>query len=133
MDHLEEITDGGSKLALVVRNGYTPLTTGFITPLEHAQQVGFIVYPKGGRVKRHKHLPLKRSIIGTAETLIVRKGSAQLHLYNPLDQEVACVDLCEGDVAILFRGGHGLDFTEDTIILEIKQGPYLVEPEKKWF
>jgi len=37
-----------------------------------------------------------------------------------------------GDIVMLVNGGHGFSLLEDTILFEIKQGPYtgLVEKER---
>lgn len=41
--------------------------------------------------------------------------------------------LNEGDIILLVSGGHGLRCLEDTVLLEIKQGPYTGLVEKEHF
>lgn len=38
-----------------------------------------------------------------------------------------------GDVLVLVDGGHGFRMTEDTVLVEIKQGPYLGLDDKARF
>ena len=71
-DHIERITLDDQILAMIIRSGDYPAETTFYTPPESTMQVGHVVYPKGGQIDPHKHVPLERNIVGTAETLIVR-------------------------------------------------------------
>jgi hypothetical protein len=41
--------------------------------------------------------------------------------------------LYQNDVVLMVGGGHGFQIKEDTVLLEIKQGPYLGEEDKKLF
>jgi hypothetical protein len=38
-----------------------------------------------------------------------------------------------GDIAIAVGGGHGFRMLEDTVLLEVKQGPYPGQTEKERF
>jgi len=128
---LEHITWNDQHIATIIRRDYMPDTTTFISPDSYYQQAGFVVYPKGGEVARHSHLPLQRHLIGTPETLIIRKGKAEVELYA-LDKSLLGVwTLDEGDIILLVAGGHFLRCLEDTVFFELKQGPYtgLVEKE----
>lgn len=128
---IEHITWNEQHIATIIRRDYMPDTTTFISPDSYYQQAGFVVYPKGGEVARHSHLPLQRHLIGTPETLIIRKGKAEVALYA-LDKSLLGVwTLDEGDIILLVAGGHFLRCLEDTVFFELKQGPYtgLVEKE----
>jgi len=109
-----------------------PEATTFISPDSYYQQLGFVVYSKDGVVVRHSHLPLQRHLIGTPETLMIRKGRAEVELYA-LDKEPLGTWILElGDMIQLVSGGHCFKCLEDTVFLEIKQGPYtgLIEKER---
>jgi hypothetical protein len=41
--------------------------------------------------------------------------------------------MSQGDVITLIGGGHGFRMKEDTVLLEIKQGPYGGEQDKARF
>jgi len=130
---IERICSGATCLAYIIRAGFLPNRTTFITPPEFKQQVGYVVYPAGGEVKRHVHLPLERHLSGTSEVLIVRRGSCEIDIFSEDRQLVATRELHEGDIMLMVEGGHGFRMLEDTILLEIKQGPYLEIKEKEHF
>jgi hypothetical protein len=129
----ERITADGKTLAYLVRAEADPEETTFITPPELNLQAGFVVYPAGGEVASHVHLPLERSIVGTCEVLLVREGRCEVDIYDEARQLAATRELKAGDMILLAGGGHGLRMSEDTVLLEIKQGPYLEKNEKDRF
>jgi hypothetical protein len=132
MDGIEQIMDGECILSLIIRGTVAPTETVFVTPNSFYQQAGFIVYPAGGKIPSHLHTPIERNLIGTPETLFIRKGKIEVRFYNNERQLKAKSVLQAGDVLMLVNGGHGFTILEDTIMLEIKQGPYtgLVEKER---
>jgi hypothetical protein len=95
--------------------------------------VGFIAYPAGGEVQRHLHLPLERHLVGTSEVLFVRKGRCFLDVYDDGKDLVATREVRAGDLILMISGGHGLRMVEDTLFLEVKQGPFLECEEKERF
>jgi mannose-6-phosphate isomerase-like protein (cupin superfamily) len=133
MKNVELITANGQTLCYIIRGDTRPTDTTFITPPEAKQQVGFIVYPKGGVISRHIHRPLERHIIGMSEVLVVRSGHCQIDVYDEQENLVSVQDLHENDVVVMVGGGHGFQIKEDTVLLEIKQGPYLGAEDKKLF
>ncbi len=132
MTGIEQVVSNGRILAYIIRGETEPRETSFITPSEVNLQMGFVVYPTGGEVRPHVHLPLERRIQGTAEVLLVRKGRCELDVYGERREKVATYELRQGDVVLLVAGGHGIRMMEDTVFLEVKQGPYtgLVEKER---
>ena len=130
---VEEIRSDGHVLAYVVRAEARPEVTSFLTPVELTQQLGFVVYPAGGVIRPHVHLPLERPIVGTTEVLLVRAGRCEIDLYDDERKPVATCELGQGDVILIARGGHGLRMLEDTVLFEVKQGPYLGIEEKEYF
>lgn len=130
---IERITCNGQPLVYIIRAELEPAETRFITPQDFNQQVGFIVYPRGGRITRHRHKRLERHIVGTSEVIIVRKGRCEIDVYNEDQALVATRELRRGDVIVMVAGGHGFRMIEDTVLLEIKQGPYTGLDEKECF
>ena len=110
-----------------------PQKTTFLTPPEFKQQVGFVVYPADGRIVPHLHLPLERHLVGTSEVLIIKRGRCLLDVYNDDKELVVTRELRAGDIMLMVGGGHGFRMLEDTVFLEIKQGPYLDREEKERF
>jgi hypothetical protein len=129
----EIVNWNGLPLAYIIHPNPLPEQTTFITPAEFKQQVGLIVYPAGGEVKRHLHLPLERHLIGTSEVLILQKGHCLADVYNDERELVATRELRAGDVMLMVGGGHGFRMLEDTVFLEVKQGPFLPVVEKLHF
>lgn len=132
MDGVEKIMDGDRILSLIIRGTVEPSETTFVTPDEFYQQAGFIVYSSGNKIPSHIHTPIERHLIGTPETLFVRKGKMEVRFYNEEKKYITKSIVNSGDVLMLVNGGHGFTMLEDTILLEIKQGPYtgLVEKER---
>ncbi|MBN1890310.1 MAG: hypothetical protein JW850_20115 [Thermoflexales bacterium] len=120
-------------LAYIIRADFLPAKTTFVTPPEFKQQVGFVVYPKDGEIVRHVHLPLERHLVGTSEVLVIRRGRCEIDIYNDERELVASRELGPGDVMLMVSGGHGFRMLEDTVFLEIKQGPYTGVDEKERF
>lgn len=130
---VERIEWHGQALVYIIRAEAETERTTFVTPPEFKQQVGFVVYPAGGEVARHVHLPIHRHLIGTSEVLLVRRGRCLLDVYDDDHELVATAELRAGDIMLLVNGGHGFRMLEDTVFLEIKQGPYLDVVEKERF
>lgn len=130
---VETIRDGDEALAIIVRGDYRPDSTRFLTPPDYKQQLGFVVYPAGSEIPRHDHRPVERSIRGSSECLVVRRGRSELTVYDRQRREVCRRMLEEGDIVLLVSGGHGFRQIEDTVFLEIKQGPYPGVEEKERF
>jgi len=118
---------------MVIRAALQPKETTFITPSNYKQQVGFVVYPAGGEIARHVHRSLERHLVGTSEVLVVKKGHCLIDIYNDERELVATRELFTGDVMLMVGGGHGFRMLEETVFLEIKQGPYTGIDEKERF
>ncbi|MFA5091001.1 MAG: DUF4922 domain-containing protein, partial [Candidatus Omnitrophota bacterium] len=63
------------------------------------------------------------------EALFVLKGKAKAYFYTTENVPVAEEIVNAGDM-VMFTEGHVLEFLEDTVILEVKQGPYPQTKEK---
>ena len=129
----ERIPEEGPILALLASGTAEPGETTFATPPELNLQVGFVVYPSGGEIARHDHRPLERSIVGTSEVILVRSGRCEIDLYDHERRLVVTRELRAGDVILIVGGGHGFRMLEDTVLLEVKQGPYTGLDEKERF
>jgi mannose-6-phosphate isomerase-like protein (cupin superfamily) len=133
MGPVEQIVWKDKPLAYIIRAEMAPGKTVFLTPPELNLQVGFVVYPAGGEVARHLHRPLERHIVGTSELLVVKEGRCQMDIYDDDRQLVATRELRKGDIMLMVGGGHGFRMLEDTVLLEVKQGPYTGLDEKERF
>jgi len=103
-----------------------------ITPDTAFLQMALIPLSKGKGCKSHVHIENIREISNTDEIWVILKGRIKAELYykdNKIDEE----EMKFGDFLITYRGGHRLEALEDdTIVYEIKNGPYLgFEKDKK--
>jgi hypothetical protein len=133
MEHLERISWNDKPLAYIIKSELLPDETTFLTPPEFKQQVGFVVYPKGGEIARHVHRNINRHLVGTSEVLVLKKGRCEIDIYNDEYELVATRELRVGDIMLMVGGGHGFRMIEDTVFLEVKQGPYTGLDEKERF
>ena len=133
MGPVEQIIWKDKPLAYIIRAEIAPGKTTFLTPSELNLQVGFVVYPAGGEVARHLHRPMERHIVGTSEVLVVKEGRCQMDIYDDDRRLVATRELRKGDIMLMVGGGHGFRMLEDTVLLEVKQGPYTGLDEKERF
>jgi quercetin dioxygenase-like cupin family protein len=129
----EVISHQGQMLCVIVRGNPLPDKTTFYTADEVNLQVGKIVYPAGGEIPRHIHRPVTRTVHNTSEVLVVQKGRLIVDLYDGNRKFVCSRDMNVGDVIVLVSGGHGFRLVEDTVLLEVKQGPYSGLQEKERF
>lgn len=76
-------------------------------------------------IRAHKHIPFLRETNITQEAWIILQGSVEGCFYDLDDRLIERVIFNQGDSVVLFRGGHKLTtLKEDTILYEIKTGPY---------
>jgi len=132
-EFIEHIVYNNHQLAYIIRNSFVPECTTFLTPPELKQQVGYIVYPAGGEVRRHVHKKIQRRLNGTSEVVLIKKGHCLIDVYNDHHELVATREMHEGDLLLMVGGGHGFRMLEDTVLLEVKQGPYIGVNEKELF
>lgn len=93
-------------------------------------QFGTWGYSKDKNLLAHIHNEVKREVQWTQEVIYVRQGKIRAHIFNSKEQKITDIDVNEGDIIVLLRGGHGYTVVEDgTQVLEVKNGPY-VGPDK---
>ena len=133
MESIECIAWEDKTLVYIVRAGASPEKTTFVTPPELGLQLGFVVAAKKNEIPAHIHRPVERRVVGTPEVLVVKKGRCAIDVFNDQRKLIATRELAMGDVVLMVEGGHGFRMIEDTIFLEIKQGPYGGLDEKERF
>ncbi len=95
-----------------------------ISSPEEILQVSVRLLDAETHVRPHKHIPVKKTTIGTQEAWVVIDGQILARIYDTDDQLLKELSLKSGDLMVFFRGGHELLATEDTIFYELKTGPY---------
>ncbi len=119
--------------SIIIRRDFQPTETMFITNPDQAQQVGFVVYPTGGVIKRHIHKNVDRQNTSSSEALIVREGRLEIDVFDQNKVLLATRELQAGDFVLMVSGGHGFRILEATVLLEIKLGPYAGASDKELF
>ena len=130
---VEPVHDGARLVALIVRAEAGAPRTQFLTPPGLTQQAGFVVHPAGGEIPRHVHVPVERRVTGTPEVILVREGLLEADLYSEARDYLGTWFLAPGDILLLASGGHGFRCLDDTVLFEVKQGPYTGLAEKERF
>ena len=130
---LETISAHGVVLAYIARAESVPGETRFLTPDDCNLQVGHVVYPAGSRIARHMHLAVDRHLTGTTEVILVQRGRCEVEVFDAQRELVKTCELGVGDILIALGGGHGFRVLEDTVLLEVKQGPYVAGGDKERF
>lgn len=133
MSPLEIISGPDGPLAYIVDGRWTPESTRFLTPDDFGQQMGMIVYAKGESIVPHVHLPVTRTVEGTTECVMVRSGHCEIDLFDRHKTYITTRTLNKGDIVLLLGGGHGFRMLEDTVLFEVKQGPYVGNADKERF
>ena len=119
--------------SIIIHVDYRPPETTFITSPDLAQQVGFVVYPAGGVIKRHIHKNVDRQNISSSEALFVREGRLEIDIYDTNRSLLATREIHAGEFVLMVSGGHGFRILEATILLEVKLGPYGGAQDKELF
>ena len=119
--------------AIIVKSDFKKEGVEFFTPNEFSQQLGYMNRPKGYVIEPHVHLRTTKEISYTQEVLYIRSGKLRVDFYTPDMEYFASEILSKGDVMLLADGGHGFEMLEPTEIIEIKQGPFNADVDKKRF
>lgn len=133
MGQVEEIKKKNKLLAMIIRNDYTCDGVDFITPNEYSQQVAYMHHPAEKKIDAHVHNLVHRNVVMTQEVLFIKKGILRVDFYDEYEDYLESRDLHAGDVILLVSGGHGFQALEEVEMVEVKQGPYAGDEDKKRF
>lgn len=133
MGQVEEIKKKNKLLAMIIRNDYDCGGVDFITPSEYSQQVAYMHHPTGKSIDAHVHNMVHRNVVMTQEVLFIKKGVLRVDFYDEYEDYLESRELHAGDIILLVSGGHGFQVLEEVKMVEVKQGPYAGENDKKRF
>ena len=105
----------------------------FISSPDDNLQVGYMGHSAGHEILPHSHLPIRRTITGTQEVLLIRRGVLEVDFFNDAHIRVGETTLKAGDAIVLLNGGHGFKVIEDVEMMEVKQGPFVEGQDKVRF
>lgn len=133
MGQIEEVKKKNKLLAMIIRNNYVCEGVDFITPNEYSQQVAYMHHPTGKVIDAHVHNLVHRNVVMTQEVLLIKKGALRDDFYDEYEDYLESRNLYAGDIILLVSGGHGFRVLEEVEMIEVKQGPYAGEQDKKRF
>lgn len=130
---IEEIKKKNKLLAMIIRNNYSCNGIDFITPGEYSQQVAYMHHPAGKIIEAHIHNMVHRNVVLTQEVLFIKRGILRVDFYDEYEDYLESRNLYAGDAILLVSGGHGFQALEEVEMIEVKQGPYAGDNDKKRF
>ncbi len=133
MGQVEEVKKKNRLLAMIIRNEYQCEGVDFITPSEYSQQVAYMHHQTGKDIDAHVHNMVHRNVVLTQEVLFIKKGILRVDFYDEYEDYLESRNLYAGDIILLVSGGHGFHVVEEVEMIEVKQGPYSGDQDKKRF
>lgn len=133
MGQVEEVKKKNKLLAMIIRNDYECEGVDFITPGDYSQQLAYMHHPAGKTIDAHVHNLVHRNVVMTQEVLFIKKGILRVDFYDEYEDYLESRDLYEGDIILLVSGGHGFQVLEEVEMIEVKQGPYAGDQDKRRF
>jgi hypothetical protein len=130
---VEHIKDGETLLAIIISASFDEPGIHFFTPNELSQQLAFMRHPAGKVIEPHVHNPVPREVQYTQEVLLIKRGKVRVDFYDERQTYLQSRILRGGDVILLAVGGHGFEILEETEMVEVKQGPYAGDLDKRRF
>lgn len=128
--NIENIVHGLEPIALIIKADFQEEGLHFFTPDSFSQQVAYMKHPAGKKITPHVHKMVQRQVLYTQEVLFIKKGKVQVNLFTSTREYLTCRILETGDVLLLCGGGHSFDMLEESIMIEVKQGPYAGDDDK---
>lgn len=122
------ILDGNmkTKLATILSKNEIHDGLNFYSEDDDGLQVGTWRYKKHKRLADHKHKRIEKKTLRTQELIYVIQGALMAFIYTERAELMKTVVLQAGDILICWAGGHGYEIMQDdTIVLEVKNGPFL--------
>ena len=133
MGQIEEVKKKNKLLAMIIRSDYAGEGVDFITPNEYSQQLAYMHHPAGKVIDAHIHNLVHRNVVMTQEVLFIKKGALRVDFYDDYEDYLESRNLFAGDIILMISGGHGFKVLEEVEIVEVKQGPYAGDYDKKRF
>jgi len=130
---VEYIKSGDNLLAIIVSPDFAEPGVHFFTSVELSQQLAYMRHPVGKIIEPHIHAPVPREVKFTSEVLLIKRGKLRVDFYDDQAQYLESKLLRGGDVILLVGGGHGFEVLEEIEMVEVKQGPYAGDLDKRRF
>jgi hypothetical protein len=122
---LEEIvSSAGQTIAIVIKKDFNKAGANFVSKNDYPIQLGINSYKMGQTIKNHLHKKRKVVISDIQEVIYFKNGEALVSLFEENKKFVKSLRLSAGDLIFFVSGGHGFEISKDTVLIEVKQGPY---------
>ena len=130
----ENITHKKKILAIIIRSNYRKKKgVNFFTKNNLIQQVAYMNHAKNHLIEPHIHKKIIRKISGTSEVLIILSGKMKVDFYSQKKIFIKSKIVNKNDIIILLDGGHGFKMINNCKFIEVKQGPFISNKDKKRF
>ena len=120
-------------LALIITHKKNKNKINFYTPNSFTEQVGFIEHKKNTYIKPHTHTKFLRKIYKTSEVLFVKKGKIRVDFYYSKNRYLFSKIVNKDSIVVLNEGSHGFKILKNSLLIEVKQGPFNHKIDKKRF
>jgi hypothetical protein len=130
-ESVEQVVHDGETFALILRDEYSKPGISFVTAPELSQQLAYMRHPSGKVIEAHFHHPIPRNVKYTLEVLFIKRGRLRVNFFDERHNFIDSRELKRGDVILLVKGGHGFEVLEEVEMIEVKQGPYVGDQDKK--
>jgi hypothetical protein len=130
---IEKILHNEQLISIIIKSQFHSEGIKFFTPDEFSQQLAYMNREKGYIIPPHVHNLVEREVNLTQEVLFIKSGKVRVDYYDDDKNYLESRMLNPGDVVLLASGGHGFYMCEDSEIIEVKQGPYNGDKDKKRF
>ena len=127
---IKVIESNNTIYAKIIKAGHIALNDGFFTENNDEIQFGFLNRKKDYKTGAHYHNRTRKKTNQTDEILILQKGSARIDFYDDKGVYFKSNNINQGDIIIIYKGGHNITYLEDTSFFIIKPGPHDPETNK---
>lgn len=128
---IERIDHNGEEVATIIRANHIVHGAEFVSSNEDPLQVGMLERRKGDVAQPHWHPYEPQTISAMHEIIFVVRGRLRLTIFDEATEgEIYKTELLQGDLVVHKKHGHGVEFLEDSLIYEVKQGPFTGEKSK---
>ena len=103
----------------------------FFTKEKYPLQVASMQHSKNHIINPHVHKNITRKIKSTSEVLIIQSGEVLVNFYNDNKKIEKKFILHKNDIIIFLSGIHGFKVKKNSSFIEVKQGPYYKQLDKK--
>lgn len=125
MNAVETIYHKKHQIAVVIRADFNTKDVSFLSDHQDFFQLGFFYRKKGYTVPAHYHTPREKVFLSElSECIQVKRGKIKITYFSKDLKVIAEVMLSKGDTVLHTTAIHKVEFIQNSLILELKQGPY---------